>query len=583
MNKRISAAIALCLVLSALFSSCTGSVSEETSAHAATSVPPVPTESTPEPETELLPPDGAAILTDFADRVSDGDWAPALDAALRENDTVFLPAGEYPMSRVVIPSGKTVCGAGSATVIRQLSTDQLFNIQGSRPKQSNLAADMADFSDTFTTKADLGLKPGDVVYLLGQRNCMILEDCGFEWCLGRSYASGTATFYSEFLTVKAVSGKTVTTEEHTRFPAYLADGAGEHDPPKPEKAVSDWPYRRSSSTVYLVDFVENVTLRDFTVTDAAGYTVYAVFARDLTVENVHGVGPSDAASAPSDSFVRLLDCLDCEVCSCSFTVPVRPDVRLIAGAGDFGVYVPFRIVGCSRCGFTNCSSDFSSFAFQIGKKHANGVSADCYIRSCTARDCIWGGVFVSQGTIGSEISDCDYTAPIGVMCAGRGAVIRDNRFTAAAGAIPYYNFVRDIEGGRCGVMLTEGFSVDSTVSGNVMHGFDTAICVRDGYEKTNLFERGRITVTGNTADGCLCAFRVWKNSFNKGTAAFDLTVTGNEFIARAGASAALSFAGVSFGMKITGNVFRGFGGWIEGEFLPQKGNVCEPNVTEAAS
>lgn len=52
---------------------------------------------------------GCSLLSKRA-LVRGGDWAMALAAALAENDEVYIPAGEYRMSAVTVPSGKTVYG-----------------------------------------------------------------------------------------------------------------------------------------------------------------------------------------------------------------------------------------------------------------------------------------------------------------------------------------------------------------------------------------------------------------------------------------------------------------------------------------
>ncbi|MCQ2428669.1 MAG: hypothetical protein MJ137_09815, partial [Clostridia bacterium] len=142
------------------------------------------------------------------------------------------------MSALKLSSGQRLCGAGADTVIIQNDgAARLFDISGSRSKKADLARDKEDFSDSFVIKSDIGLKPGDTVFLLGQRNAMILEDDGREWCLGRSYAAGTACFYSEFLTVESTSGTDggviVKTTTPSLFPYYYADGTRESDPLKP--------------------------------------------------------------------------------------------------------------------------------------------------------------------------------------------------------------------------------------------------------------------------------------------------------------------------------------------------------------
>ena len=120
------------------------------------------------------------------DRVKAGDWGMALTAALEAGDSVYIPAGTYRMSSVKIPSGKTVYGDGDGTKIFPLGSI-LFDISGSAGEEIKLAEDMPDFSDTVKLTKSSGAKEGDLIYLMSQRNCTILEDCTYDWVLGRSY------------------------------------------------------------------------------------------------------------------------------------------------------------------------------------------------------------------------------------------------------------------------------------------------------------------------------------------------------------------------------------------------------------
>ena len=127
----------------------------------------------------------------WRNKVKAGNWAMALTAALSECDSVYLPAGTYRMSAVTVPSGKTVYGDGDDTVIYPLGTT-VFNITGTVGEEIKLSENMADFSDTIKLTRSAGAKPGDLIYLMSQRNCTILEDCTYDWVLGRTYKSGVA-------------------------------------------------------------------------------------------------------------------------------------------------------------------------------------------------------------------------------------------------------------------------------------------------------------------------------------------------------------------------------------------------------
>ena len=68
-------------------------------------------------------------LLRYRDEVKAGDWSEALKKALAENDEVYIPAGEYNVSKVTLTSGKTIRGDGEATVIRALGAN-MFDLYG---------------------------------------------------------------------------------------------------------------------------------------------------------------------------------------------------------------------------------------------------------------------------------------------------------------------------------------------------------------------------------------------------------------------------------------------------------------------
>ena len=112
---------------------------------------------------------GCSILSKRA-LVLNGDWAMALTAALAENDEVYIPAGEYHMSTVTVPSGKTVYGDGASSRLIPIGR-RLFNIIGTVSSESGLASDAEDNGASFSLEKDIGLTNGDLVYVFGQRNC----------------------------------------------------------------------------------------------------------------------------------------------------------------------------------------------------------------------------------------------------------------------------------------------------------------------------------------------------------------------------------------------------------------------------
>ncbi len=306
----------------------------------------------------------------WRNKVQAGNWAMALTAALSECDSVYLPAGTYRMSAVTVPSGKTVYGDGDDTVIYPLGTT-VFNITGTVGEEIKLSENMADFSDTIKLTRSAGAKPGDLIYLMSQRNCTILEDCTYDWVLGRTYKSGVACFYAEFLTVAEVSddGKTLRTTCATVFPFYRADGTQESVPRKPAGTVADYPYMRDAATVRLVSPAHDVVIRDLKVIECTAPAIVGSWMRDCRIERVTMCSEEKSTPKAGLCLLRLSEALDCEVKDCSFLIPKKTAVSLHQKSENYGDYNIARITRSYRSGFDGCYSDFSTHAFLIGKAH----------------------------------------------------------------------------------------------------------------------------------------------------------------------------------------------------------------------
>ena len=126
-----------------------------------------------------------------------------------------------------------------------------------------------------------------------------------------------------------------------------------------------------------------------------------------------------------------------------------------------------------------------------------------------------------------------------------------------------YYYVRRVSGGTAGIALIEGCSVDSLVENNRVSEATTAFLVRDGYEETNIFESGDITIKNNTVTDCVRAVMVYRHELNVGEKPFRLTLCDNDF---SGGAPGTRFAGQTAvvldpettGAVITGNKFANF-------------------------
>ena len=224
---------------------------------------------------------------------------------------------------------------------------------------------------------------------------------------------------------------------------------------------------------------------------------------------------------------------------------------------NYGDYNIARITRSYRSGFDGCYSDFSTHAFLIGKAHKNGTSYGCYVRNCTAENAIWGGVYVSGGCYNTEITgNTVKNSGRGLVAAGRKNYIADNDITLSLSPLTDYYYVRREQGGTAGIALIEGCAVDTVVENNRVSEAATAILIRDGYEETNIFEYGDITVRNNTVTDCVRGVMIYRHEANVGEKRLRLTVTGNSF---SGGASGTRFAGktaIVLDPETTGEVIK---------------------------
>ena len=491
-------------------------------------------------------------------------WNNALARAFAASDTVYFPKGTYRLDTVYLTDGQTVFGDGDETVIEQIS-DKLFWIDGKVTASSDIAADMKDFSNEITTLKPLNAKPGDLIYLLSQRNTNILEDCGYERCQGRSYTSGHTSFFSEFLTVREATENKIVTVENTIFPFYYKDDTRESDPKKPTSAVSDWPYRRKATTVYLIDPAENVTVRDISITNAHGRVIVTHWSDNLLISNVNISTEKGAAPEKKMKFVDIFYSRGARIENCNFVFSTLPDdIETYTTFSEYANYAPLYIYAGYKCGFEGCSINFSTRGFNIGKCDKRGISYGCYVKNCISENARWAGIVVNSGSydseiIGNKITGCAH----GIMQGGRKSLIAENEIHGGKGRELSYYYVKPNEGGTSGIMLFEGYAVDAIVKNNRISEVCTGILIRDGYEDTNIFEIGPITLINNHIANVITGVMTHKNSHNKETTKFGLTIRENEIIGGANnekfsAFTAFLFSGSVSDILIEDNSVQGF-------------------------
>ncbi|MBQ0080945.1 MAG: hypothetical protein KBS95_05290 [Alistipes sp.] len=499
-----------------------------------------------------IKPKEAVSLRKYSSFKNGKDWAPAFEKALKECDCVFVPKGIYYCSPVKIPSGKIIQGSGSNTIFRPLDT-KLFIVNGSQREGQPIAKDIVDFSNVCTLKNIKDLTPGDDIMIVSQRNSMLKEGMPGEnydpdWVLGRTRK--TSVFFGEFDNVLSIDGITFTTYHNRVFPHYFKDNSHEPEPP------TEGFRTRKSTSVYKLEMIKNVILRNFSVEGTAKcYQVISLkYAKDCILDNIHFRQGIPCYKPDGKEYLTLVHAYLCrdiivKYCTSTFSKKMVSYIwNLKKAYVNFSKYNIFKIISCWDSGFDSCTSNCATHGFSITRGSSSITSITggrCYIRNCVSSNNIWSGVTVQQGVLITELSGNKVTASgQGICCAGRCSIIRNNIVSTDLPFSTHYYYTH-IEtkqngqnvmwGGTGGIVLNEGYSCGTPsnhtiVENNVIKGFYTAISIRDGYENKNIFEQGHITIRGNKARKIKVGVGVYKNGYNKTDAPLDLRIEGNDFV-----------------------------------------------------
>jgi hypothetical protein len=540
-------------------------------------------------------------LTDYAAHKEGEDWAPAIRRALADSPEVNVPGGRYLTSEVKLSDGMIIRGSGNETLFIPLGS-RLFDINGKADKEIPITADITDFSDSIQLKSAEGLAPGDDILIRGQRNSMIREgiagvNYSADWVLGRTRKS--SCFYGEFDTVKSIKGLELTTGNKRLFPDYFKD-----DTREPPSLGKDF-IQRKSTTVRKLSLVKNVILRDFAIegTKECHMPFRLRYAKDCLLENITfstNVESFEKDGKPDLSVVYAIYVRDTTVRN--FSVKLSPDLLAVLDAKEkayvnFSNYNLFKIVSSTRSGLEKCSANGGTHPFNITRsasvESGGGIpSIDCFIRDCTASNCIWSGLKVQQGCFNTKVTGNTVTASAqGIIICGRNTTVTGNKLSTQ---IPYstdYYYTHVRRGGTFGIAVIEGYSCGTLIKDNMISGFYSGIAMVDGYESKNIFEEGNIVIEGNTVDEVIRGFSLYKNSNGEKLGAKNLNVriTGNTFTCTERPenreTSGIYLPSFSAGFDITGNTFVNFknGVSLSGatDLINIKGNIfnrCELEI-----
>lgn len=540
-------------------------------------------------------------LADYAGHKEGEDWAPAIRKAFADARSVHVPAGRYPSSPVKLPSGATLQGAGDSTVFIPLGS-RLFDIAGEVGPEIRIAADIADFSDTLLLESGGHFTPGDDILIRGQRNSMLREGTAgvnhsVDWVLGRTRRS--SCFFGEMDVVAAVDGAKIVTAHKRRFPDYFKDASREAAPPGQGFVI------RQATTASRLTMAKNVVLRDFAIegTSRCVMPIRLSHCKDCLVENISfatAVESFGKDGEPDLSLVYGIYVWNTTVRNVK--ARLSPELLAVLDAKEktyknFSNYNLFKIISSTASGFENCEANGGTHAFNITRSASvaggGGIpSVDCFVRNCAAANCLWAGVKVQQGCLGTEVAGNTVTASSqGIVTCGRNTLVVNNRVATRVPHSADFYYTHVARGGTFGIALIEGYACGSIVKGNTVDGFRSGIAVVDGYEDKNCFQEGNLLIENNTVTGCLRGFTLHKNPHCETLGRNDLRIRilNNTFTGApaegddSDGAAGIWLPDLTAGVEIRANTVRHFrhGVWMGGfvDFIRIGGNAFEDCAT----
>ena len=501
-------------------------------------------------------------LTDYESYKSGNDWAPALAQACKESRYVHIPAGKYLMADVWIPSGTTVEGEGSSTIIVP-KEDFLFRIEGRADTQVALTENIPDFSSSITVSDASMFAPGDLVLLQSQRNCMFKEDCG-DWTLGQTTSGNKTCFYGELLDVESVSGNMLTTASPTLFPYYKSNNA--------EETVKPGFYTRRSSTLAKLNAVRDAVLSSLTIesNSLCIHPVRVKYAGNCTVRNVTVISDEDYEEQSSTMFL-VLNSKDCHIVGChskySDKLVAKKKNNIFPTYSVYSLCNNFKIVSSDYCSIEDCTDNFATHSFTVSYSDGGIPSAHCSIKNCRSENSIWAGVVSQQCTPWTELSgNTVINSSQGVMAGSRWSSVKNNKVSTNLPFSTDFYYAHISRGGTTGVAVFEGYGRECEISGNEVSGFYSGIKVLDGYEQLNIFDGpSDIAITGNVVMDCVYGLMISRNKYNLYKGSLGIFVQGNSFSSAGSVvdaqgerqTCGIVLSGAS-GVTLVGNTLSGF-------------------------
>lgn len=462
------------------------------------------------------------------------DWTNAMQQALNDNNTVYVPPGEYDLGEIKLNSYNEVIGSGINTIFNALSSE-MFVADGSLdtiPK--TLITDTDKFGDVFNINSTLGLKRYDYVLLQSQRNCISRVDSGEEWTLGGGTNETQKLPFGEFKSIAKIEPNKITLSSQPIFPSYLSHSNNEVNPALP------------ASKVTRVDFVNNVILRDFQVKRSlSGTAIRSRWAKDMSVRNVYFDDRDFGGYATT--FIVFAFSLNCEAINCNYEGNVDDP------ATNYYHKNVYKASSSMYCGFTNCKAKGAGQTFDISFFSDRLPSTGCFADNCIFDEATSTGLTSHGGSYLTRFKGNHITNTFqGIGCRSRRSIIIDNVVVGKRNTTSTLQY---------GIGLYEGHAVDCIIKGNIVTNFRYGIGIFDAVNEDRWFRYTGTIISDNTVSNCHRHFYVHRHPTRTDTDFMGIMVTNNTFRHDKWTSVVNSRIaelpqGVN-GITFNGNIFKG--------------------------
>ena len=408
--------------------------------------------------------DANAKVIELADYVCDGtaddvQIQAAIDALPATGGKIVLSEGTFQVAaEIVLDSNVTIEGQGDGTVVQLSSMADNLNAFTTNVTQSDSTAyNINDVTEKDTTVTlDTGTE---------ESNFTVGDYVALNTTLNIDPSNPSNAFQGDYYKVSSVTGDTsgvIGLEEY---------------------ALEDY---ANTPTLTVVDFIQNITLKNFRITDstadggrtsqANGHAVFALFVDGLSIENltVDGVFTSG---------INTRACLNVRITDCRFK-----DIKVISGGQiHYGViFTTGRNFLVDNCNFYNTRHAVTNSATGTVRAHY-GYTRNLLVSNCTSSISTQAHFDTHQGAKGvaftnltmSGFRSLSGSSPNGIQCRSPTLIsnceissidnigIRvtddgDNTTTGGSGTVINSCYIHDVDEG----ILIDEFMQDVVISNN---------------------------------------------------------------------------------------------------------------------